>query len=92
MLKGICSFVSLAIGLGASATLLLILVLIWFHGIFCFEEENIIIRSLETAMLVFAIAGLGTLAVKTLRGVIDIAEMRKKKKDTSAYNPPGGKM
>jgi len=81
----------LAIGLSASLILLLILVAIWVGGSIGLEEPNVFLRSLETAMLVFAIAGLGTLAVKTLNNLIDIAERRKKKKGTSDYNPPGGK-
>jgi len=91
MLKGICAFVSLAIGLAASVTLLLILVAIWVGGSIGLEEENIIIRSLETAVLVFAIAGLGTLAYKSIASLVELSERRKKNKDASAYNPPGGK-
>jgi len=91
MLKGICAFVSLAIGLAASVTLLLILVAIWVGGSIGLEEENIIIRSLETAMLVFAVPGLGMLAYKSIASLVELSERRRKNKDASDYNPPGGK-
>ena len=91
MLKGILRFVSLAIGLGASLTLLLIFVAIWIGGSIGLEEENIFIRSLETAMLVFAIAGLGTLMVKTLDSLIDTAKRKKEGTAPQDYNPRGGK-
>jgi len=91
MLRGILAFVSLSIGLGAALILLIILVAIWLSGGVCLEEPNIFIRSLETAMLVFAIAGLGTMMVKTLDNLIDTAERRKKKTDPLNYNSTGGK-
>jgi high-affinity Fe2+/Pb2+ permease len=91
MLKGILRFVSLVTGLAAAMTLLLIFVVVWICGSAGVEEDNIIIRSLETAMLVFAVAGLGTLAYKELHSLVELSERRKKNKDSSDYNPPGGK-
>jgi hypothetical protein len=81
MLRGICAFISLAIGLGAAIILLLILVAIWIGGSIGLEEPNILIRSLETAMLVFAIGGLSVMMYKTLDNLVDTAERRKKKED-----------
>jgi 4-hydroxybenzoate polyprenyltransferase len=91
MLRGILAFVSLSIGLGAALILLIIFVAIWLSGGVCLEEPNIFIRSLETAMLVFAIVGLATMMYKTLANLVDTAEKRKKGTGPPGYNPPGGK-
>jgi len=81
MLRGICAFVSLTIGLGAAIILLLILIAIWIGGSIGLEESNIFIRSLETAMLVFAVGGLFVMMVKTLDNLVGTAERRKKEKE-----------
>lgn len=66
----ICNFVGVSIGFAASVTLLLIFIGIWIGGDMWVGEDNLIIRSIETAILLFAIPFLGMMMYQTFAKII----------------------